>query len=422
MKYFLLFSIFIPLFSLAQSDNILIPYREGVNWGFCDTSMNIIVKPTYDTVGNFSYEAIYTIVKKNNKTGVFSRLNKSEIIPLKYEDIKIPYPGGFNKSNLFFVKQNNKFGIINDKNQIIIDIIYDEITDKFDRYEDNLISHFILKKGNKYGIADKNGKLLTEFTYDYLVSLYQPPSYNPIKDFYGKINNVELFIHIDKDGKISSNNINQEEEFEAVAIVGISNLGGEIVDISFNEKKEDNILKKYKIDKLYNDTIPSLTSYMVSDNRRYFKILKNNKLGILDINNDSTTFFKRKYETFHKIFSYEKENKSFQDKYSFRKIILTTYKNKIGIINEKEEVIFPFKIDKIIESDISYIVYQINNKLGIYNYFTKYSPIKPRYTSIERVDILESKTNKYESFDIYLVQKDGKWGYLGINGIEYFKL
>lgn len=419
MKRLLFCLLLLPFFSFAQKD-FLIPYREINKWGFCDTSKNVIVKPVYDSVGNFANGAIYTIVRKDNKTGVFNRLTRTEIVPMAYDSIKILYPGGHIKSDLFYIKQNGKTGVVEAGNRMIIEPVYDEIGHKGDGEEKNLVSHFILKMGNKYGIADKNGKMLTQFIYDYLRDSYQFGRDSPEQEFYGKLNNKSIYLHIGKDGKVRTNNDDEEEaELESSgfgSVEEVTDSGKKIINLTANETQKA-FLNKYKLDNIYNDTIPVSTPRWDLDYRRCFKVVKNHKIGILDIKTDSVTIFKKKYKTFYHVFAYENRSKAFYAKYKFRKLIIVGNKKKIGVIDEKENIRFPFKIDKIIDANFTYLIYQTNKKLGIYDYFSQAIKIQPVYTSIKKVDMLGSK---FEPFEIFLVRKDGKWGYLGMNGTEYF--
>ena len=60
----------------------------------------------------------------------------------------------FNNKYEIVVKSNNdKYGIINSKGEILIDFVYDNIVS----YKNGL---FIAKMNDKYGIIDKNNKIV----------------------------------------------------------------------------------------------------------------------------------------------------------------------------------------------------------------------------------------------------------------------
>lgn len=67
------------------SQNILIPYRKGDKWGFCNEKKNILVEPKYDDAVPFS-EGLAG-VRLNNKYGYIDKTGQ-EITPLKYDEAR----------------------------------------------------------------------------------------------------------------------------------------------------------------------------------------------------------------------------------------------------------------------------------------------------------------------------------------------
>lgn len=64
-----------------------------------------------------------------------------------------------NKYEIVVKSNNDKYGIINSKGEILIDFVYDNIVS----YKNGL---FIAKMNDKYGIIDKNNKIVLNFDYD----------------------------------------------------------------------------------------------------------------------------------------------------------------------------------------------------------------------------------------------------------------
>jgi hypothetical protein len=60
-----------------------------------------------------------------------------------------------------------------------------------------------------------------------------------------------------------------------------------------------------------------------------------------------------------------------------------------------------------------------NKKLGMVMFFTTYPPIDNLYESITQMRNLS--VSKSWSFGILKVTKNGKVGYVGENGVEYFR-
>ena len=93
---------------------------------------------------------------KNKKHGLMDTKTSKIKIPVKYEQ-------PFNFFNgIAIVKLNGKWGIIDENDNIVLKIKYDEIKGT---YEDNL---FILKLNGKYGIYDLIKKLIVPIKYDYI--------------------------------------------------------------------------------------------------------------------------------------------------------------------------------------------------------------------------------------------------------------
>ncbi|MGV0754380.1 WG repeat-containing protein [Empedobacter brevis] len=93
---------------------------------------------------------IYVI--QNNLYGIID--DKNEIlVPLEYEEMDIK------KQEIIIAKKNTKYGIITKENKILVPFIYDNI---FSYAENELANTFyvIVSKDNKNGIIDKNHKFI----------------------------------------------------------------------------------------------------------------------------------------------------------------------------------------------------------------------------------------------------------------------
>lgn len=101
---------------------------------------------------------ILAIKDTNNQFGVYDIDNSKTLIPLKYQLIKERY------QNMYLVKQNNKYGIIDEHESILIPFIYDSLSFQNIDLSDDLNTIVALKNG-KYGLIDFKGKPLTDFNY-----------------------------------------------------------------------------------------------------------------------------------------------------------------------------------------------------------------------------------------------------------------
>lgn len=104
-------------------ENDFISFNEGLasvkqngQWGFIDSSGNLIIKPTYESVTNF-HEGLAP-VKRNGKWG-FINNREENIIPFKFDFVY-----GFN-DGISLVRLNDKYGFINKNGNFTINPIYD---------------------------------------------------------------------------------------------------------------------------------------------------------------------------------------------------------------------------------------------------------------------------------------------------------
>lgn len=70
------------------------------------------------------------------------------------------------ENGLIYVIQNNLYGVVNDQNEIVVPIEYEELDIK----KQGII---IAKRNNKYGITTKENKILVPFIYDNIFSFAQ---------------------------------------------------------------------------------------------------------------------------------------------------------------------------------------------------------------------------------------------------------
>ena len=120
-------------------------------YGILDSKGNFIINFN----NNYSYIGVENgliFVIRNNLSGIVN--DKNEIlVPLEYEELDIK------KQGIIIAKKNTKYGIISKDNKILVPFIYDNI---FSYAEDNLGNNFyvIVSKDNENGIIDKNHKFI----------------------------------------------------------------------------------------------------------------------------------------------------------------------------------------------------------------------------------------------------------------------
>jgi len=132
----------------------LIPYRKGDKWGFCDSNKKIVIELKYDETSPFS-EGLAS-VELNGAYGYIDKVGR-EITPIKYE-----YVSSFSEG-LALVKLNDKWGFIDKTGREIIPIKYDDA-----HSFSEVLAH--VKLNGKHGLIDKTGREVIPIKYDYASS------------------------------------------------------------------------------------------------------------------------------------------------------------------------------------------------------------------------------------------------------------
>lgn len=238
------------------------------SYGLFDKNLNILIPPSFEELyGNDKSNIL--LAKNNGKYGYIDNFGKV-IIPFMYE------MGALIDKELAIVQKDKKIGIVNLKNEIILDFLYDAIyyynnncflALKENKYyliknniseeidinwagiqKDNIIFYekegkfgifdlngkFLTKNiynqlsqnynkliiamlDNKYGLIDKNGEVKTEFIYDYIIPVGQ--------NFFlaGKDDSQNSFL-LDSKGKMFiEDNYDEYFEINSQNIIGIKN-------------------------------------------------------------------------------------------------------------------------------------------------------------------------------------------------------
>ncbi|HNP31723.1 MAG TPA: WG repeat-containing protein [Flavobacterium sp.] len=178
--------------------------KDG-KFGLYKTDGTVILKPEY----NFIFESVaekvkilfaqkagpsYTILDKNGNV-VYDNIKKYGYINDE-DNLLNPLPDS-GKSYLFVQNDKNKFGIYDEKGESeCLPLIYDGIIQKL-AVKDN--AYFIVQKGNKKGVVDNKNNVIIPFVYDDL-------SFDLIYPYQG-----EIIIPAQKNGKYGLISITNKE-------------------------------------------------------------------------------------------------------------------------------------------------------------------------------------------------------------------
>lgn len=188
-----------PIYNNFSTSNPEISFKNlEEKYGVVDWQGNEKIPFVYDEMLDFK-RGNNSIAKKNGKFGVINNQNK-EIFPFIYDDIneldevenlkntyilsnknedKIVNSNGkillsgyqsilpiFYDHSKFIVKKNNKFGIVDLQNKILLPIIYEEISDWVEYGPEN---RHIVKRNGKYGMVEhKSFKEKIPLIYDFV--------------------------------------------------------------------------------------------------------------------------------------------------------------------------------------------------------------------------------------------------------------
>lgn len=445
MKVFFLFFIIISHFAAAQNARFLIPYREGKKWGYCDTLGKVVIAPKYYYADFFesNNEAKNSVARVviNDSTFMFIDSLGAAVTPLfnKKTYVKIV----FVKDKIYFETYNStdfKKGLYCNKKQILQNL-YREI---YTTYNNN----FIVEQNGKFGMFDEKGNVLIPVQYDNIrLSYYQTTNEKICWNCYkGKTKikfeqNVDDFFNVEtykqnyKREKfsdyeeISKMNAEQEEQRKREETINLNNP---------KAAEKNNEIAKPEKQKTLADTIyflrDSLKKALELDTvearwvKKFFYVEKVDKQGFID---DSLKLFfmEKKYN----INEYGFNNRASWLFNNYQSLAFFSYKKngKYGLSNEFDDTILAPIYDLIdINMKEGIITYTKNNKTGLFVVNTFYKNIKPKYDFIKQSQN-NFKVNSKWSFSLYEVykktKKNNEWnggeflGFVGENGIEYFK-
>jgi WG containing repeat len=363
----------------AQKRLLLIPYRNGNQWGYCDSLGNIKIKTEYDSACYFKTSKIEQVAQiyKNKKTGIID--NKGNIlVPIKFSWITTQT---MDNHAFWFGTEESIFkrGLyINNKE--ILPPIYQKI---FERKG----NCFVVKLDGKCGLFNAKGKLVIPINYKYIDFLKQE---NQIL-YYEAVNNLGTQIFKDTIANYLPIK-NDNEDYQIMQ---------RVPDFYKIQLHLDSIKKFYSFD----------TITYIQDEFTF--CLQKGKLKGFWIS-DLNKIVLPQYDDIK--FSIP-INKLIQKKYNAKYLIAVLKNGKYGIVNEDGKIIYPFEFDnlRLFENTITL---EKGEKKGITVIDNLNSDIKIKYDAIKK-QYFENVYNT--NFNVFIVELQKRMGFVGENGIEYFK-
>jgi len=375
--YFHLFTLLFSTLLFSQTNvNPLIPYRDGKLWGFCDTLGKVVVKPYFDEVVDFEYGdkkngIARFLIKKSGKLFVVNEKNKLEI-PLNnlYDSIKLK---SFTRTESIKVFKGNKCGVVSDSKEVI-SCKYDKISSSYNR-------SFEVGNNNLVGLINEKGVLIIPLEYKYI-------TYVNLKDN-------------DKFGWLAIKENGIKDNFYDDTVASSQNDYSNNVSVALSRSKSKSLIKEIE-ERLKN----KFESVVVDELSDFAVVYKNNKAGLYNIERQEITL-SLEYDEIKILSEYDGIYKAVKNAKTF---IIDANKNLILEI-PFENFYYDKKVHKY--------VFENNNLKGIY-LVQKNKFIASKYKAIARYfDVRVSEDKYFEFFEIMDV--NNQKGYIGENGVEYFK-
>lgn len=172
-----------------------------LNWGWIDTSGQLVIECIYDHFGGQCWKNGICIVYKQGMEGIID-VKGNEIIPIgKYDEIGNISDDGLIEVGYSVGNDKNRWGVVDFNDTVIIPLEYDELNG----FSDNglIPAKKVTNTGEeKWGYINKHGAIVFHFQYEY-ASVFSNGLAFVIVDHNGK----EYWGYMDKNGEIAQTNL-----------------------------------------------------------------------------------------------------------------------------------------------------------------------------------------------------------------------
>lgn len=379
-------------------------YKKDNKYGIIDFTGKVLTKAIYENIDSISYKEGELLVKKDGKYGVINIKGHIMVKPGYDEIISDDY---YNEETGYKLagyivgiksQEGFKYGYINNKGTLELDIEYNEINRVIDIHDNNT-TYLIARKNGQYGLL-KNGKEILQYE-------YQSIEYD---------NTANIFV-LEKTRKYGVANL------DGKVIIPIENTELEIKGMYIYTKKDEN---KYVYNKNGESLDINFNKSIVSTNNSNYKITVNiindkSIYGIIDSNNNQLV-----------------EEKYLYIEYAYNNYFIACGEDgKLGVIDDKGNIVVDLKHDivqRLKDKNIIQIVDLQNNTTQIYSsnlekvielsnvniqsedeYIKVYSNSELKYLDnngnvINNTEILNNK--------LFAKKENDKWGFINKDGEE----
>lgn len=391
-KLLVLFPCLLTIVLAAQNNNLLIPYREGMKWGYADTSGRVVIQPEYKSAEPFHYLKSKTgnetgeglaIVEQAGQQWVINTAGKT-IIPPGYFIINyVNRAGDF----IYHTVYGNTGSGLYKNGKMVVPAIYEDI-------QYLAAGIFKVKKEGKYGLCDGAGHFVADPKYD---DLFLTPF----------IENGYYHWKLESRGKIVKVKGPPAPSAEKAPMV-IVHRRSYPYDETMIKFRHPQTLEQLRKDLALDTVIPEFfpAAYLVKKDGKEGILLNEKQLFLFD------TVYKEPW-----VFYVNMDTGSALYKTWHCQCLLLTRKNgKYGIINEKEEVIADFVYDDF-GDETDFIELYGQRRADLFIIEPRFKLVRTGYRKIS--SSFELPLPSGHSFRYFLVESDTGYGYIGENGVEY---
>lgn len=391
------------------SPRLMIPYRSGQLWGYCDTLGKEILKPQYDSVGFFDvWQGTAAIFKQNGKYGLIDT-RFSVVVAANYEALQAI---GIGWRKCLVLSVNGKKGMIDIKGDTVIPFIYDDLDLNYTR-----LGSVLLSKQGKWGAFNLANNQTIQPEYDRIeVAQY----YRDIRGGHVGAKAGQYF-HIKPDGTVVP--VDKVDKY-AESLPDKSTLA----TLPPEQQLPEKIRNQLKLAEPALKDTAHITRILFNrpmgytlGEHGYILVEKNKKVAALSIS--SKRIISDYYDDIVDLLRFDIVSMELTEEPAppqpYYRLMLVKKDNKYGVVNERGKTVFPFVYDGFGTADSGHIITKQKKKQGAITLMTIYPPIPCKYDKIN-FERPVKVTNKWY-FGIYQVTLNGQTGYVGENGIEYFK-
>lgn len=386
-----------PAFAQVIDNKVLVPYRQGDRWGYSDTLARVVVPPVYDSV---SVLVNFGVLYQKGKMGAINSAGKILATPT-YDEVSAMKEPDFEDG--FILRKGSLRGYMTLNGKLVVPVMFEEII-----HDNEGVLTVRLK--NKLGLYNMSGRQLLPAVYDAVNIPFEDEKF-PMDTWRLAQKGKSYFIVNRETGKLLPYKYKEQENGPWEPEESLMAQDAETSGISYSP---EDIRKQLGADQVTDFVFNNGTPW--PDNR-YYLVTKNGKQGLYDKYREAV-IIAPVYDSVLYIVMANAE--SYLNKPS-RYLAAVKKDGRTGLITDSGAEVLPFIYDRIgpLSGNVNGFELVQDGKSGVLLLYTFYPVIAPKYEQISFVASLPVNPNW--NFSLYRVQYQGRTGYVGENGVEYFK-